>query len=131
MLAAACVSAFVVNANTSAVSADEVGAASGISNMARYVGSSIAVAAAAMVYIAVTNNHRDAGASASDALAAGLGATALMLAIVCFAGTARVVTMRRVHLHKQRGVDRIAAAAAVHHTIPLAPASEPKVTVAA
>jgi MFS family permease len=119
------------SASTSAVSADEVGAASGISNMARYVGSSIAVAAAAMVYNAVTNNHREAGASASDPLAAGLGATALMLAIVCFAGTALVATMRRVHLRKQRGGDRIAAATAVHHTIPLAPASEPKVTVAA
>ena len=37
------------SASTSAVSADQVGAASGISNMARYIGGSLAVAAAATV----------------------------------------------------------------------------------
>ena len=34
----------------------------------------MAVAAVAMIYNAVTNNHQEAGESASDALAAGLGA---------------------------------------------------------
>jgi EmrB/QacA subfamily drug resistance transporter len=119
------------SASTSAVSADEVGAASGISNMARYIGAAVAVAAAAMIYNAVTNNHQAAGESASDALAAGLGATTLMLAIISLAGTALVVTMRRVRIAKQRPVDLAAAAAAAHHTIPLAPATEPKVTAAA
>ncbi len=63
--------------STAAVSADEVGAASGISNMARYVGAAVAVAAVAMVNNAVTNNHREAGESASAALAAGLSSSAL------------------------------------------------------
>jgi Na+/melibiose symporter-like transporter len=119
------------SASTSAVSADEVGAASGISNMARYIGAAVAVAAAAMIYNAVTNNHQAAGESASDALAAGLGATTLMLAIISLAGTALVVTLRRVRIAKQRPVDLAAAAAAAHHTIPLVPATEPKVTAAA
>src|SRR4051794_17165529 len=120
-------------ASTSAVPADEVGAASGISNMARYIGGAVAVAAAAMIYNAVTVNHQAAGESASDALAAGLGATALMLAIFSFAGTALVATMRRVHISKRRPVDLAAAAPAAHHTPPLAPApaAEPKTPVAA
>src|SRR6185437_10658561 len=100
------------------------GAASGISNMARYVGGAVAVAAAAMIYNAVPINQQAAGKSAADALAAGLGATALMLAIFSFAGTALVVTLRRTRLHRLRTVDVAAAAAAVHHTIPLAPPSE-------
>jgi EmrB/QacA subfamily drug resistance transporter len=109
------------SASTSAVSGDQVGAASGISNMARYVGGAVAVAAAAMIYNAVTVNHQAAGESASDALAAGLGATALMLAIFSFAGTALVVTLRRTRIHRLRTVDLAAAAAASHHTIPLPP----------
>jgi len=119
------------SASTSAVSADQVGAASGISNMARYVGGAVWVAAAAMIYNAVPNNQRADGASAGDALASGLGATALMLAISCLAGTALVVTLRRTRIRKLRTVDLAAAAAASHHTIPLPPAPDPKVPVAA
>jgi EmrB/QacA subfamily drug resistance transporter len=119
------------SASTSAVSADQVGAASGISNMARYVGGAVWVAAAAMIFNAVPNNQRADGASAADALASGLGATALMLAISCLAGTALVVTLRRTRLRKLRTVDLAAAAAAAHHTIPLAPPPEAKVPVAA
>jgi hypothetical protein len=83
-----------------------------------------------MIYNAVPNNQRAAGASAADALASGLGATALLLAISCFAGTALVATMRRMRLRKMRTVDLAAAAAAAHHTIPLPPA-EKQVPVAA
>jgi EmrB/QacA subfamily drug resistance transporter len=121
------------SASTSAVSPDQVGAASGISNMARYVGGAVAVAAAAMIYNAVPNNQVAAGKPAADALAAGLGATALMLAIFSLVGTALVVTLRRSRIHKLRTVDRAAAAAAALHTIPVVPAqpSEAKVTVAA
>jgi len=116
------------SASTSAVSADQVGAASGISNMARYVGGAVWVAAAAMIYNAVPDNQEAAGKPAADALASGLGATALLLAISCFAGTALVATLRRTRLHKMRTVDIAAAAAATHHTIPLAPETEVPVT---
>ncbi|HKP99908.1 MAG TPA: MFS transporter [Actinomycetes bacterium] len=109
------------SASTSSVSPDEVGQASGISNMARYIGGSLAVAAAATVSTAVTNNHREAGASAADALAAGLSRAALLLAIMSAAGVALAVLMRRYRAARPRAIDRAAAAAVTTHTIPIEP----------
>jgi EmrB/QacA subfamily drug resistance transporter len=107
--------------STAAVSADEVGQASGISNMARYIGGSVAVAAVAMIFDAVTNDHRAAGESAGDALAAGFSSAALTMAIWCAAGVALVVLMRRHRRVRAEPVDRAAAAAASLHTIPTEP----------
>jgi EmrB/QacA subfamily drug resistance transporter len=107
--------------STSSVSADEVGAASGISNMARYIGGSVAVAVVAMIDNAILNNHLDEGASKPDALAAGLSGAALAMAIWCAAGVALVALMRRHHIAKPRAVDRAAAAAATVHTLPTQP----------
>jgi MFS family permease len=107
--------------STSSVSPDEVGQASGISNMARYIGGSVAVAAVAMIFNAVTNNHRDAGEQASDALAAGLSSAALTMAIWCAAGVALVVLMRRHRRARAQPIDRAAGAAASLHTIPTEP----------
>jgi EmrB/QacA subfamily drug resistance transporter len=106
--------------STSSVPADQVGSASGISNMARYVGASVAVAAIAMIDNAVANNHREAGESAQDALAAGVAASALTMAIFSACGIALIALLAR---HKRRttpvrAVDRAAAAAAPLHTIP-------------
>jgi MFS family permease len=109
--------------STSAVSADEVGAASGISNMARYVGAAVAVAAVAMVNNAVINNHRDAGESTSAALAAGLSSSALLMALWSAAGIALIVLMRRHRRRPTRAIDRAAAAAARVHTIPTEPSA--------
>ena len=106
------------SASTSAVNADEVGAASGISNMARYIGGSLAVAAVATVYNAVTNSHLDEGASASDALAAGLSRSTLLLALFCAGGVLLAGLVRRHRAARSRPVDRAAAAAASIHTIP-------------
>jgi len=111
------------SASTAAVPAEEVGQASGISNMARYVGGSLAVAATAAIYSAVAANHRAAGASAADALAAGLSRSALLLAIMSAAGVVLAVLIRRHRLAKLRAVDRAAAAAAAAHTIPVEPAT--------
>ena len=47
--------------STAAVSADEVGQASGISNMSRYVGAAVAVAAVATINNTVAENHRGGG----------------------------------------------------------------------
>jgi EmrB/QacA subfamily drug resistance transporter len=69
------------SASTAVVSADEVGQASGISNMARYIGGAVAVAAVGAVYGTVTANHRAGGATASHALAAGLSRAALLMAL--------------------------------------------------
>jgi EmrB/QacA subfamily drug resistance transporter len=110
-------------ASTAAVSQDQVGEASGISNMARYVGAAVAVAGIAMIYNSVTINHTEAGDSASDALAAGLSSASLALAIFSAAGVALVVLLRRARQAKSRAVDRAAAAAAAAHTIPLHPSA--------
>jgi MFS family permease len=109
--------------STAAVSADQVGAASGISNMARYVGAAVAVAAVAMVNSTVTSNHQDAGKPAGEALAAGLGASALLMAVLAACGVLLVAFLRRHHAHAPSAVDRAAAAAVTTHTIPTQPSA--------
>ncbi len=109
-------------ASTAVVSPDEVGQASGISNMARYVGGSLAVAAVGSVYVSVTDNHTAGGAAAADALAAGLSRACLLMAIMCAAGVAlAVVAAVRHRPAPLRAVDRAAAAASATHTIPTQP----------
>jgi EmrB/QacA subfamily drug resistance transporter len=110
------------SASTASVSPAEVGQASGISNMARYVGASVAVAAVAMVDNAVANSHRQAGASQSEALAAGLSRASLLMAIWTAAGIALVSLLGRHRAARPRSVDRAAAAAISTHTIPTQPA---------
>jgi EmrB/QacA subfamily drug resistance transporter len=110
--------------STAAVSSDQVGQAAGISNMARYIGGSVAVAAVAMVDNAVTNSHKDAGAATADALAAGLAAASLLMAIWTAAGIALVVLLRRQRATRARAIDIAAAAAATAHTLPVGPAPE-------
>src|SRR3954447_9561990 len=109
------------SASTAAVSDDEVGAASGISNMARYIGGSVMVAAAEMVDNAVLNNKLDEGAQRADALASGLGASSLMMAIWAAAGVGLIALMARHRVKAPSTVDRAAAAAATAHTIPTRP----------
>jgi MFS family permease len=110
--------------STAAVSADQVGQASGISNMARYIGGSVAVAAVAMIFNSVINSNTQAGKSDADALAAGLGAASLTMAIWCACGIALVVFLRRHRARPPQAIDRVAAAAASLHTIPTEPARE-------
>jgi MFS family permease len=108
------------SASTSSVSEEQVGAASGISNMARYVGAPVAVAAAAMIDNTVLNDHLSHGASRSDALASGLAAASLMMAIWCAAGIGLIVLMARGARGRPSTVERAAAAASAH-TIPTRP----------
>lgn len=109
------------SASTSAVSSDQVGQASGISNMARYIGAAVAVAAVAMIDNAVANNHHQAGASEGEALAAGLSRASLMMAIWTACGVVLVTLMGRHRVDRPRAIDRAAAAAASSHTIPVQP----------
>jgi MFS family permease len=111
------------SASTAAVPADQVGAASGISNMARYVGGSLAVAAAATVSTAVTDARRAAGESAADALAAGLSRASLLLSIMSGLGVALLLLMGRHRAERAEAVHRSAAAASTTHTIPTRPLS--------
>ena len=105
--------------STSSVPDDQVGQASGISNMARYVGAAVAVAAVAMVYNSVTNNHAADGASPSDALASGLAAASILMAVWSAMGLALIGLMRRHHLRQATTAGRAAAAAVTTHTIPV------------
>jgi EmrB/QacA subfamily drug resistance transporter len=109
--------------STSAVPPDQVGQASGISNMARYIGGSLVVAATATVFDATILNHEDAGESTADALAAGLSRASLLLALMSAAGVALAVLVRRGRAAKTQAVDRAAAAAVTAHTIPTTPSS--------
>ena len=110
------------SASTAAVPDDQVGQASGISNMARYIGGSVVVAAVATIFNSVAVEETAAGASASEALAAGLSRSALLMAICSGLGIALALLMARHHQVRPNAVDRVAAAAgATSHTIPTRP----------
>ena len=115
--------------STASVEPEQVGSASGISNMARYVGAAVAVAGIAMIDNAVADNHREAGESASDALAAGLSAASLTMAIWCGLGIALIALLARHRPARTRAIDRAAAAAASVHTLPAPRATRPAARV--
>ncbi len=105
------------SASTSSVPPEEVGQASGISNMARYIGGSLAVAAVGTIYSTVIDTRQAAGAAPADALAAALSRSAILLAIMAAAGVALGVLLRR-HRGGTLPIHRAAAAAVTAHTIP-------------
>jgi EmrB/QacA subfamily drug resistance transporter len=119
------------SASTAAVSADQVGQASGISNMARYVGAAVAVALVSMIYTAVINNQTDAGESASDAVAAGFASAALAMAVISGLGVALAVLLGRHRPVAPQAIHRAAAAAGTSHTIPTPTDTESRTPVAA
>ena len=90
-----------LSTSTAVVSQDQVGQASGISNMARYIGGAVVVALVATIFNSVTVEETDAGASASEALAAGLSRAALLMAIMCVLGVALALLMAR-HIRRAR-----------------------------
>jgi EmrB/QacA subfamily drug resistance transporter len=117
------------SAATASVSAAQVGEASGVSNMARYVGAAVATALAATIYAQVTARQQDAGASAADALSSGLGAASWMMAVFSLVGVVMaVVFIVRLRPGQGHGTmeDVMAAAASVVHTVPPTPASSPR-----
>jgi EmrB/QacA subfamily drug resistance transporter len=109
------------SASTSAVPDNQVGQASGISNMARYVGGALFVAAAATVSTTAIDNQTADGASAADALAAGLARSSLLMALICAAGVGFAFLMGRHRGEPPKAVHRAAAAAITAHTIPTKP----------
>jgi EmrB/QacA subfamily drug resistance transporter len=106
------------SAATAAVPENQVGGASGVSNMARYVGAAVATALAATVYSTVIGNQTDDGASRADALAAGLGAAGWMMAAFCAMGVVMAVVAGRHRAATGTLDDAAASAAAVAHTLP-------------
>ena len=107
------------SASTSCVPVDQVGSASGVSNMARYVGAAVATALAATIYSSVTASQTADGVPAGEALTAGLSATAWMMALFSLAGVAMAIVMGR-HARSATGTmeDAAAAASAHTHTLP-------------
>ena len=106
------------SASTACVPAQQVGSASGVSNMARYVGAAVFTAIAATVYSSVITDKTDAGESHADALAAGLGAASWVMVAFSLAGVAMAVVMGRYRAASGTVADSAAAAAAHTHTLP-------------
>jgi EmrB/QacA subfamily drug resistance transporter len=99
-------------AATASVPPEEVGAASGISNMARYVGASLLTAAAATIY-----GSAAAGGS-RESLVDGVSQTAVLMTVASALGIAVAAFYGRHRPPPQRTVDRAAAASAVVHSVP-------------
>lgn len=102
------------SAATASVPQHAVGAASGVSNMARYVGAAPMTAAAATIYSTAAASH---AVSQAEALTNGVARSALLMAIA--AGVGVVASLLYRHRPERAGTtDRVVAAAVVVHTIP-------------
>jgi EmrB/QacA subfamily drug resistance transporter len=106
------------SAATAAVPQNQVGEASGVSNMARYVGAAVATALAATIYGTVIANHTTDGASQADALASGLAAASWLMAIFSFLGVLMALVIARHRATTGTTDDALVAAAAHTHTLP-------------
>jgi len=107
------------SAATASVPQEQVGSASGVSNMARYVGAAVATALVATIYASVQANQLDDGASAGDALASGLAAASWVMAVISALGILlALVAIRRHKAATGTTLDAAASAAAALHTIP-------------
>jgi len=107
------------SAATASVPANQVGEASGVSNMARYVGAAVATALAASIYAGVTANQTDKGKAQADALAAGLAAASWAMAVFSAVGLLLAVLVIVRHRTGRATLADSAAAAAAHlHTLP-------------
>jgi MFS family permease len=102
-------------AATASVPPDEVGAAAGVSNMARYVGAALMTAAAATIY---TTAAASTTVSHAEALTNGVARSALLMAIASGVGIVLAVLYGRHRPAPATATDRAAAAAVVVHTIP-------------
>lgn len=101
---------------TAAVSPEQVGAASGISNMARYVGGAVMTAVVAGIDARVATN-RAASAAQADALAAGFSQASIALAVFSAVGVVLALLVAR-RPAKPRLIDYAAASAGTAHTLP-------------
>ncbi|MET0766738.1 MAG: MFS transporter [Aeromicrobium sp.] len=106
------------SAATAAVPQSQVGGASGVSNMARYVGAAVATALAATVYGTVIANRTADGAAQADALAAGLAGASWLMAAISFIGVLMALVMKRHRPPAGTLEDAAASAAAALHTLP-------------
>ena len=103
---------------TSSVPAEQVGSASGISNMARYVGAAVMTAVVAAIYGAVSADRIESGSSTADALAGAFVWASVAMTITSAAGIALVLLTPRQRPPEPLPIDYAAAAAAGSHTLP-------------
>ena len=106
------------SASTASVSPAQVGSASGVSNMARYVGAAVATALAASIYGSVIADRTAEGRSQAEALSSGLAAASWVMAVFSLAGVLMAVVMGRHQAARGTLADSAAAAAAHTHTLP-------------
>jgi sugar phosphate permease len=105
--------------STSCVTPDQVGQASGISNMARYVGGAVMTAVASGIYATGIATSTAEGATRADALADGFSQACVALTV--FAASSIVFAVVRARrLGRPHAVDYAAAAASTTHTLPVA-----------
>ena len=109
---------------------EQVGAASGVSNMARYVGAAVATALAATIYATVTADRTAAGKTPAEALSSGLALASWLMAAFSFVGVLMAFVMARHRAAKGTLQDSAAAAAAHTHTLPTSATPAPAQAVA-
>jgi MFS family permease len=107
------------SAATASVPPAQVGAASGISNMARYVGGAVVTAVVAGLYTSVDAAQTAHGAPPGEALATAFSWSVISLAIVSALGIP--LARRAGRRPRPTSVELAAAAAATTHTLPVAP----------
>jgi EmrB/QacA subfamily drug resistance transporter len=104
---------------TSCVTPEQVGQASGISNMARYVGGAVMTAVVAGVYSNVITARSTEGTPHAEALAAGFSRGCITLAIFSASSIVFAVFAAR-RPNRPRTIDYAAAAASTSLTLPVA-----------
>src|SRR6478672_3836476 len=105
------------SASTACVPEKQVGEASGVSNMARYVGAAVATALAATIYGAVIADRTAEGQPPGDALASGLATASWVMAGFSLLGVLMAVLMGRHQAAKGTIHDSAAAAASTAMTL--------------
>ena len=113
------------SAATAAVPANQVGEASGVSNMARYIGAAVATALAASIFASVIASRTAKGVAGPEALAGGLATASWVMAAFSAAGVVMAVVMGRHRAAAGTLQDAAASAAAVSHTLPTSATSTP------
>lgn len=103
--------------STACVDPAEVGAASGVSNMARYVGAAVMTAIVASVYGGVSSRRVAAGVSDAAALADAFSWSSIAMGIWCALGIALALLVARHVTRKPGEFEYAAAAASTSHTL--------------
>jgi EmrB/QacA subfamily drug resistance transporter len=103
--------------STASVERKDVGAASGISNMARYVGAAVMTAIVASIYATVSANRTRAGEPQDVALAAAVSRTAIAMGIWCALGIGLALLAGRHRPGRPGELEYAAAAASTSHTL--------------